>query len=161
MNICSLFLQKNIMPRPKRKRRIQSPPRIIGLKPIGIKMRDRKAVSMQYEEYEAIRLADYSNMSQEEASKEMKISRPTFTRIYSSARKKIALAIVECKALIIEGGNVEFDKQWYKCNNCDNIYEETEDENCPTCKSDSNIENINENIDKWRRNKFKNKIKEV
>ena len=84
-----------------------------------------------------------------EASKIMNVSRPTFTRIYDKARKKVAKALVEIKPIIVEGGNVEFDKHWYRCNDCNDVYEETEDENCPTCKSDENIEDINENIEKW------------
>jgi DNA-directed RNA polymerase subunit RPC12/RpoP len=48
----------------------------------------------------------------------MDISRPTFTRVYNSALKKIAQAFIECKAIEIEGGNVEFEKQWYKCKKC-------------------------------------------
>ena len=147
----TIFVKILKMSRHKRNRRVQSPPKIIGLKPIGLPFRDSEQISMQYEEYEAIRLADYNNLSQEAAAKEMNISRPTFTRIYSSARKKIAKAIVECKAIIIEGGNVVFDKQWYRCKECDDVYEENEQENCPTCKSVNNIENINENINQWRK----------
>ena len=133
------------MPRKKRKRRMQSPPKLTGLKPIGIRMKNIESVSLQYDEYESIRLADYKNLTQEQAAKEMNISRPTFTRIYEKARQKIAKSLVECKAIIIEGGNVEFDKQWYRCNDCNDIYEENNEENCPTCESD-NYENINDNF---------------
>jgi len=45
----------------------------------------------------------------------MNVSRPAFTRIYNLALNKNAKAMVECLAIEIEGGNVEFDKQWYKC----------------------------------------------
>ena len=130
------------MPRKKRKRRMQSPPKLAGLKPIGIRMRNIESISLHYDEYESIRLTDYKNLTQEQASKEMNISRPTFTRIYEKARQKIAKSLVECKAIIIEGGSVEFDNQWYKCNDCDDVYEKNNKDNCPNCESE-NYENIN------------------
>lgn len=60
-------------------------------------------ITLKPEEYEAIRLADYENLKQEEAAKRLDVSRPTFTRIYNSARKKIALAFVEGKMLSFQG----------------------------------------------------------
>ena len=45
-------------------------------------------------------------MDQETAAGEMGVSRPTVTRIYASARKKIAQALAEGKAIHIEGGPI-------------------------------------------------------
>lgn len=56
------------------------------------------------DEFEAIRLADWERLKQEEAAKRMKISRPTFSRIISSARGKVGDALVNIKAIKIEGG---------------------------------------------------------
>jgi len=146
---------KFMCPRPKRYRRVFSPPKIKGLKPFGVPFVMSESVSLQYEEYEAIRLADYENLPQVEAAKKMDISRPTFTRIYEKARKKIAEAIVDGKSIIIEGGNVEFDKQWYRCNKCHNVFNAIGNNIvCPNCDS-TEIEHINNSIYQWRNGRGK------
>jgi len=102
----------------KRNRKITMPPPMEGFKPFGAPMRELEPVILLYEEYEAIRLADYENLRQEEASKKMNISRPTFTRLYDKARKNIAKAFVEGKAIFIQGGTYVTDDYWYRCYNC-------------------------------------------
>jgi predicted DNA-binding protein (UPF0251 family) len=57
---------------------------------------------LSLDELEAIRLADYEGRYHEEAAKNMAVSRATFGRILSKARKKVAEAIVDGKALRIE-----------------------------------------------------------
>ena len=57
-----------------------------GYKPFGIPRRELDSVTLLFEEYEAIKLADYENLTQEEAALKMNISRPTFTRLYDKAR---------------------------------------------------------------------------
>jgi predicted DNA-binding protein (UPF0251 family) len=57
------------------------------------------------DEHEAIRLADWEGMQQEEAAERMNISRATFGRIAASARRKIADALVNAKAIRVEGGD--------------------------------------------------------
>ena len=54
-----------------------------------------------------IRLADLEESYQEDAAKKMNISRQTFGNIIHSAHKKIADALINAKALKIEGGNIE------------------------------------------------------
>jgi len=107
------------MPNRIRARHIKMPPRMEGYKPFGIPMRELESVTLLFEEFEALRLADYENLTQEEASRKMNISRPTFTRLYDKARKKIAKAFVEGKAIIISGGTYQTDDYWYKCSDCD------------------------------------------
>jgi predicted DNA-binding protein (UPF0251 family) len=82
-------------------------------KPYGIARLVVSSVSLQYDEYETIRLLDYEGMNQDQAAKQMNVSRPTLTRIYEKARKTIAQALVEGKMIVIEGGNVQFEKQWF------------------------------------------------
>ena len=53
--------------------------------------------------HEAIRLADLSDLYQEDAAKKMNISRQTFGNIIRLAHKKIADALLNAKALKIEG----------------------------------------------------------
>ncbi len=57
---------------------------------------------MSLDELEAIRLADYEGCYHEDAATRMKVSRATFGRILNEARKKIAEAIVDGKALRID-----------------------------------------------------------
>jgi predicted DNA-binding protein (UPF0251 family) len=60
---------------------------------------------LKVEELESIRLKDYLRLSQEEAAERMGVSQPTFHRIVSEAHRKIAEALVEGKAIRVEGGN--------------------------------------------------------
>lgn len=60
---------------------------------------------LTFGEVEAIRLKDFLEFEQKECAKKMNISQPTFHRLISSARKKIADAIVNGKAIKIQGGN--------------------------------------------------------
>ena len=64
-------------------------------------------VNLTLDELEAIRLADLTELYQEDAAKKMNISRQTFGNIINSAHKKIADALLNAKALKIEGGVVE------------------------------------------------------
>jgi predicted DNA-binding protein (UPF0251 family)/predicted Fe-Mo cluster-binding NifX family protein len=61
-----------------------------------------------FEEYEALRLADYMGLKHDEAAQKMNVSRPTFARIYESVRKKIAKAFVESRPIHFEVGNAFF-----------------------------------------------------
>ena len=78
-------------------------------KPRGIPLSALQHISLTYDELEAIRLADFEGLYQEKAAEKMNISRQTFGRIIESAHKKIADALVNGKALSIEGGIIELD----------------------------------------------------
>ncbi|MEZ7868054.1 MAG: DUF134 domain-containing protein [Paludibacteraceae bacterium] len=106
------------MPRPKQNRKISNPPLMQGFKPFGIPRRMLNSVTLLYDEYEAVRLLDYEGMNQDQAAVQMNVSRPTLTRIYEKARKTIAQALVEGNMIMIEGGNVQFDRAWYRCRRC-------------------------------------------
>ncbi|MFV0330752.1 MAG: DUF134 domain-containing protein [Dysgonomonas sp.] len=132
------------MSRPHKSRKITQPPIISGFKPYGGTSRQQKGevVFMLCEEYESLRLTDYEKCNHSEAAKIMQVSRPTFTRIYISAREKIAKAFVEGKQIIIVGGKIEYDNDWFHCLNCEctfNKLTETTSGNCPLCGG----ENIN------------------
>jgi predicted DNA-binding protein (UPF0251 family) len=62
-------------------------------------------VSLSLDELEAIRLADLEGLYHERAASEMDVSRATFGRILDAARRKVAEAIVNGKALKIEESN--------------------------------------------------------
>jgi len=124
------------MSRPLRNRRICNPPQMSGFKPFGMPMCEIKSIKLHYDEFESIKLVDYENLPQDLAAKKMDISRPTFTRIYNSALKKIAKAFVEGLAIEIEGGNVEFEKEWFKCNKCFKLIDGIENhKRCIDCES--------------------------
>jgi predicted DNA-binding protein (UPF0251 family) len=68
----------------------------------GINKYGLESVILTKDQMEAIRLADFKGLYQEDAAKEMEISRPTFSRILNNARKKIATALIEGRAIEIE-----------------------------------------------------------
>ena len=92
------------MPRPRRIGRIFFTPSATFFKPIGIPLSHIEEVIITKEELEAIRLIDYETKSQKNVANEMKISQPTLSRLLTSARKKIADALVNGKAIKIQGG---------------------------------------------------------
>ena len=131
------------MPRPKQDRKISIPPLMKGFKPFGIPRRMLSSVSLLYDEYEAIRLLDYEGMNQDQAALQMNVSRPTLTRIYEKARKTIAQALVEGKMIMIEGGNVQFDRAWYRCRRCYKLIGGLENHvHCKDCNTFSDEELI-------------------
>jgi predicted DNA-binding protein (UPF0251 family)/predicted Fe-Mo cluster-binding NifX family protein len=79
-------------------------------KPAGVPCRGIDEILLGADEAEAIRLADLEGLYQEAAARRMGISRPTFSRIVESARRKIADAIVNGKVLRIEGGAVTIEE---------------------------------------------------
>ncbi len=136
------------MPRIKLLRILDDLPIIKGFRPIWMKANLRQAVIMNLEEYEALRLIDYEKQIHEQAAGAMNISRPTFTRIYESARNKLTTALVEGRSLLIEGGNVTIPESHWYCENCfhkfsDPSTADTEDKVCPKCNS-KQLLNLNE-----------------
>jgi predicted DNA-binding protein (UPF0251 family) len=97
------------MPRPPKCRRVAYLPGVTYFKPAGIPLRALSEVRLSIEEAEAIRLKDLEGLEQEPSAKRMNISRPTFQRVLVSARQKIADALLNGKAIRIEGGNFEIE----------------------------------------------------
>jgi len=93
------------MPRPCKRRRVRGQPTSCYFKPAGIRKRELEESVLTIEEFEAVRLKDSLNLEQSECAQKMNISQPTFHRIILSARKKIADAIINGKAIKIEGKN--------------------------------------------------------
>jgi predicted DNA-binding protein (UPF0251 family) len=73
----------------------------VCFKPCGIKRNELEKVILLEDEMEALRLADYEGLYQQECADKMGISRTTFSRLIESARKKIADALINTKALRI------------------------------------------------------------
>lgn len=89
------------MPRPFKRRRIRGRPPSDYFKPAGIRKIELEETELSLSEFEAIRLIDLNQTPQEQAAEKMQISQPTLSRILSSARKKIADAIINGKAIKI------------------------------------------------------------
>lgn len=94
------------MPRPISERRLGAPIASRVMKPAGIPARVLEEVVLGFDEAEALRLADLEGLYQEAAARSMGVSRQTFGRIVETARHKVANAILNGKALRIEGGEV-------------------------------------------------------
>ena len=90
--------------RPKKTRWVKCIPGERCFKPLCKPLNKLEGVYLTLDEFEAIRLSCLECLRQEDAAKLMKVSRPTFSRIETSAHKKIADALVNIKAIRIEGG---------------------------------------------------------
>jgi len=89
------------MVRPIKPRRVQFNPKAVYFKPRAIPLSMLDEVELSLDEIEALRLCDLEGLDQIEAAKRMKISQSTLQRILTSARRKIATAIVRGMAIKI------------------------------------------------------------
>ena len=83
-------------------------------KPQGVPLTELEEVILTFDEIEAIRLTDYKNLYQAEAAEKMNISRQTLGNIVKQAHKKIADAIINGKAIKIDGGKAKFQTSDYQ-----------------------------------------------
>ena len=128
------------MGRPHKKRFVAYNPGVCYFKPRGIPMLDLEEIRLTIDEREALRLADLEGLSHEEAGQMMGVSRATFGRIIEQARKVVADALINGKAIHIEGGNYEISdtERLFKCEKCE--YQWYEDcgtgrpRACPSCR---------------------------
>lgn len=123
------------MPRPTICRMITEMPQCLAFKPAGIPLEDLEKIILTLDEFEAMRLADFDDLYQEEAANKMGVSRPTFGNIIKSARKKIAEAMITGKAIIIEGGDIALINK--KCERC-----RKNKESCPKCQGEKDENNL-------------------
>lgn len=84
-------------------------PAVMYFKPAGVPLRLLEEVALSLDEVEALRLADLKAMHQQAAAEQMGVSRATFGRVVESARRKVADALVNGKALRMGGGPVLLD----------------------------------------------------
>ncbi len=95
------------MPRPRKRRLLDRAPQQAIYKPAGVPLDGLRRVPLLQEELEALRLADLEGLTQQEAAGRMGVSRSTFQRIVTQARRQVALALVGGHALQVEGGTFE------------------------------------------------------
>jgi len=84
-----------------------SEPRAYYFKPRAVPLCELEEITLQLDEFQALKYAELDRKDQSIAATAMKVSRQTFGNILASARWKIADAVVNGKALKIEGGPVE------------------------------------------------------
>lgn len=128
------------MPRPLKWRRVEFIPErkyfAPCLKPNCRRSEEVQEIKLKVEELEAMRLKDIEELNQEECALRMQVSRQTFQNIIDQARKKVATALVEGKAISVGGGHytrnvchfkclacgeetdLVFEKRPFACNNC-------------------------------------------
>ncbi|MDJ0828845.1 MAG: DUF134 domain-containing protein [Desulfobacterales bacterium] len=129
------------MARPQKHRIVGFNPNTRYFKPRGIPMGELAKIRLTLDEFEAIRLADLQGLSHAQAGNKMGVSRATFSRIIQNARKTIADALINGKAISIEGGNYKIicSDRTFICADCDNRWEETSGTGrpagCPFCHS--------------------------
>ena len=100
------------MVRPRRCRRVGCIPSVTYFKPAGISLKDLDQVDLSIDECEALRLKDYLKLSQKECALKMEVSQPTFHRLVTQARQKVAEALVFGKAISVKrGANIIDDRQ--------------------------------------------------
>ena len=88
-------------------------------------MTELERISLAVDELEALRLKDLDGLEQEQAATTMNVSQPTFHRILESAHGKVADALVNGKAIRIEGGDymVREGGRFFKCYDCQNEWQ--------------------------------------
>lgn len=126
------------MARPKKCRWVEFEPGITFFKPQGIPLRHLEQVIIGVDELEALRLSDYLGLSHEEVAQDMNVSRPTVTRMLARAHKAVADALVNGKAIKIQGGDYKLAEREYSCNSCQHSWTELpgrpQPQSCPQCQ---------------------------
>jgi len=128
------------MGRPPLERFVAGLPRAVLFKPAGIGASDLEQIGLTVDEVEALRLVDLEGLSHEEAAARLGVSRQTVGRVLEAARRKIADALVNGKALVIGGGTYQI-AQVRCCDACGYRWELSStgsagaDETCPVCGS--------------------------
>ncbi|NCB48551.1 MAG: DUF134 domain-containing protein [Clostridia bacterium] len=118
------------MPRPMKWRNVCSLPKNNQFGPLSKETDEKCLIVMTVEEYESIRLIDLMDFKQEDCAEQMNIARTSVQSIYSSARKKLADALVNGKRLTIEGG------RYILCNRGNNFRNK---EMCHKCRREENV----------------------
>lgn len=131
------------MPRPPKRRYVEFMPEICYFKPVGVPMLQLLEATLGVDQLEALRLKDLEGLSQEECAERMNLGQSTFQRILSRARRNLTRAIVEGRAIRIEGGNYKLIARTFQCAECGFRWEQEPGENeeppkvCPACGSEA------------------------
>ena len=99
------------MSRPIKHRMVASTPDVTYFKPRAVPLCELEEVCLSVEESEALRLRFLEKLDQEKAAKKMQVSRTTFSRVLYSAGEKVSDALINGKAIRIEGGAFKIKKK--------------------------------------------------
>jgi predicted DNA-binding protein (UPF0251 family) len=126
------------MSRPVKCRHVQCSPDAVYFKPRAVPLSALEELVLTYDELEAMRLADLEGRYHEDGAARMQISRQTFGNIVKSARRIVADALVNGKAIRIEGGVCSVvKKEIVTCIDCSHSWESKalpdEPPFCPNC----------------------------
>lgn len=130
--------------RPTKWRKVGFIPNVQYFAPYDIDPGSMQENILRIEELEALRLKDLEGMEQESCAEQMEVSRQTFQRILSVARKKVADSLINGKAIRIEGGNYTRNICPVQCLDCGKQWHESYENfekiingelNCPECHS--------------------------
>ena len=98
------------MPRPFKPKTVAFSPDITYFKPRGIPLCDLEEVSIGLDELEAMRLANLEGLNQADAARKMDVHQSTFHRTLLRARKKVTDALVNGKAIQLQGGAIKMQR---------------------------------------------------
>lgn len=102
--------QLDVVPRPRKHRKLGREARRVIYKPAGVPLKNLRQIPLEPDELEALRLADLLGLTQEQGANKMGVSRSTFQRILASARRQVALCLVEGAALKLVGNDNHQDQ---------------------------------------------------
>lgn len=136
------------MPRPTKWRKVEFIPGHTYFVPFGKPKCQVEENILKIEELEAVRLKDIENLDQDQCAERMGVSRQTFQRILNEARGKIADALVQGKAIRIQGGNFTQNICNVRCLDCKHQWQESyenyekmaeKEYECPKCGSQHTV----------------------
>lgn len=130
------------MPRPRKRRRVGFIPKVTLFYPVGLNTQVQEEL-ITIDETEALRLKDLGGLDQEACAREMDIAQSTFQRVLISARTKLSRAILEGKAIRIEGGDYNLVPYQVECGDCGFDWVTTRSQpgsiqDCPRCGGKGN-----------------------
>ena len=99
------------MVRPRKQRFVAGEPGITYFKPRAVPLSELEEVRLGVEELEALRLEFLEKHDYADSAGKMNVSRATFSRVLHSAGEKITDALVNGKAIRIEGGAYSLKKE--------------------------------------------------
>ena len=130
------------MPRPVKWRKVEFIPRETYFLPCPKgncrRFEGIDEIKLKIEELEAMRLKDIEELTQEECAVRMEVSRQTFQNIIDQARKKVAVALTEGKAISVGGGRYTQNVCRFRCLSCGDevaVPFENRGAACPHCGS--------------------------
>lgn len=125
------------MSRPRKCRYVVREPGVTFFKPQGIPLKTLEHTLITVDELEALRLSDYEGLSHEDVARQMRVSRPTVTRMLAKAHRVVADALVNGKAIRIEGGDYCLENTEVLCPKCGarSSFEQIQSQNvCEKCE---------------------------